>query len=389
MKRLTRAILASSSHDTLRKPHTAKKALPEIKSTAKGRVSPFPDLKRTTKTTELPKRTGKRKVETITSPHTKRQKIAETESAIPKADTARPETPTKTTRIAQGRAVMPQFQTLPETPTRKTNKKADEEVYETQEGDSDHDPQPMAIHSSRTRRMKSKITRPTSQIARTPKESLAEKTAYVDDTPSKPPKVEATQMIANKAAMQDGEQQKDKHVAANDKLDQDPGAPEEYMLISKADYLTLMRRTVVVNKMVMTFIESSSDMEDTNRDKESSARTYLLAEARSLSLGVQSLTNAITKLPTKTEQNDGSAEQVPIEKKASFEKNSLLTTEDPTAAKEDSAPAKKGADGPEEDVILVKPIPIKSPGESKERACVKVPNPTKIVVRVGKKIERE
>ncbi|GKT93949.1 hypothetical protein Ct61P_11799 [Colletotrichum tofieldiae] len=339
MKRLTRAILASSSHDTLRKPHTAKKALPEIKSTAKGRVSPFPDLKRTTKTTELPKRTGKRKVETITSPHTKRQKIAETESAIPKADTARPETPTKTTRIAQGRAVMPQFQTLPETPTRKTNKKADEEVYETQEGDSDHDPQPMAIHSSRTRRMKSKITRPTSQIARTPKESLAEKTAY-------PPKVEATQMIANKAAMQDGEQQKDKHVAANDKLDQDPGAPEEYMLISKADYLTLMRRTVVVNKMVMTFIESSSDMEDTNRDKESSARTYLLAEARSLSLGVQSLTNAITKLPTKTEQNDGSAEQVPIEKKASFEKNSLLTTEDPTAAKEDSAPAKKGADGP-------------------------------------------
>ncbi|GJC87937.1 hypothetical protein ColLi_10775 [Colletotrichum liriopes] len=385
MKRLNRAILASSSHDTLRKPHTAKKTLPEVKSTTKGRVSPPPGLKKTTKITELPKRTGKRKVEIITSPHTKRQKIAETESYIPKADTARPETPTRTTRIAQGRAVMPQFQTLPETPTRKTNKKADEEVYETQEGDSDHDPQPMAIHSSRTRRLKSKITRPTPQIARTPKESLAENTAYGDDTPSKPPKVEATHTIAYKAAMQDGEQQKDKHVAANDKLDQDPGVPEEYMLISKADYLTLMRRTVVVNKMVMTFIESASDMEDTNMDNQSSAWAYLLTEARSLSLGVQSLTNAITKLPTMVEQDDGSAEQVPIGKKASSEKNSLLTTEDPTEAMEDSAPVKKGADGPERDVISVKPIPTKNPRDSKEEACVKVPTPTKkIIVKIGK-----
>ncbi|OHW96139.1 hypothetical protein CSPAE12_05291 [Colletotrichum incanum] len=379
MNRCSRAVLASSSLDAACKLRTAKLTLPETKSTAKGRASISPAVKKTTEATQQPKKTGKRKVTTTVSPPTKRQKITETVTAIPESDTTKPTTPNMMAQAAQDHPVKPRFQMLPETPTSTIKKKAVEEVYEIQEGDSDHGPQSIAIHSSRNRQLKSKITRLKSQIARAPKEPVAQNIVDVDDTPSKTPKVEATQKIAKKTAMQDGEPQMNKHAVANVKFCQVSRLPEDCILVSKADYSILMRRTVVVNKMVMTFTESANDVEDTNNNKKNPALTHLLAEARSLSFGVQSLTNAITKLPAKGDEDDISIAQLPIGKEAS-ENDSLLTIEDPAAANQGGAIAKQSTDGPGGDVIVVKPISMKKTEDDKEESCVKVPPPAKRVV---------
>ncbi|KAK1988145.1 hypothetical protein LZ30DRAFT_684044 [Colletotrichum cereale] len=273
--------------DVAPKPRGRKKAGPDTGLGAKDEVSASADFKKKAKATRQPEKTTKRKAAaTTSSPPAKRQKTAATNPTETKPTTSESidtnlKTP-KNTGLASQESSKPLFRTFPETPTRTTSKVSDNAMHKMDESDSDLEPQTMAVHGSSGRRFKAEINRLKSQI--------------------KNPKRVLFSNSSNRAS-KETHQYKDGFTTDNTKVNHVFDVPKGHMLISKADYSTLMRRTVTVNKMVMTFTASAGDIEDTKVDK-NPALTYLLAEARSLSLGVQSLTNAVTKLPVTRKDND-------------------------------------------------------------------------------------
>ncbi|GKT49524.1 uncharacterized protein ColSpa_09705 [Colletotrichum spaethianum] len=354
MARHRRPISSAASPDASRKLRVAKKTTPEAKLTTKAHDSPSSDIKKKPKATQQPEKANKREITTTVLPPAKRQKISNTKPTEAQFgtsdfDATKSQTPKKTTLSAQKDSSKPRFQTLPETPTKVTKKKVDEPSCEIQEDSSESDPQPIVVHSGRTRRLQSEIARLKSQIARVPKLRLTKDFASADGTRGMPPKTTANPHAANKDAHQDKEQLRDEHTTTNDKLGRIPKVPEGYMLLTKTDHLTLVRRTDTVKRMAKSFMKSAGDVADTKGDKKNTSLICLLAEAHSLYFGIESLTNALTKLPvTKIHENDVSTEQASDARQVPLEERSLKTTEKPTVAKEVStAAAKQVAEGPE------------------------------------------
>ncbi|KAK2010026.1 hypothetical protein LZ32DRAFT_682070 [Colletotrichum eremochloae] len=239
-------------------------------------------------------------------PPAKRQKTTamktetDTKPNTSESDANGPSTPKRTGDIPQ-ESSKPHFRTFPETP-KTPSKGTDVEMHKTYESDSDIEPQSMAVHNSSSRRLKAVISRLKSRMKKKPNESL----------PSS---------ITN-SVHQENDENKDMRGPDHSKITH---ISKGHIVVAKENFSTLMSRTVTVNKMISSFIKAAGDVEDANVD-ENPALAYLLAEARSLSFGVQSLTNAITKLPAVekhssvaakvvTENTEGVvSEQLPVEK---------------------------------------------------------------------------
>ncbi|EFQ35896.1 hypothetical protein CGRA01v4_14024 [Colletotrichum graminicola] len=316
--------VAKSSSDSSLAPKTRahKKASPVTEPGVKCEASGSTDVKKNSEATEKPEKTIKRKIslKTTISPPAKRQKttvIKPTENDT-KPIATNPSTPKKKPGAIPQESFKPQFRTFPETP-KKPSKIKDDAMHKMDDSDSDLEPQSMAVHSSSSRRLKAEIAKLKSQIKK-PR----------DSAPS----------IFTSTVYKDKDEKKNKCGLDNRKISQ---VSEGHILVAEADYSVLMRRTVTVNKMVLTFMESTSGVEDSNIDK-NPALTYLLAEAHSLSFGVQSLTNAITQLPVaekdsaadikKVVEDTGGAvvsEQLPAEKLGDGEED--IGTDLPTPTK--------------------------------------------------------
>ncbi|KAK2047962.1 hypothetical protein LZ31DRAFT_606739 [Colletotrichum somersetense] len=206
------------------------------------------------------------------SPPAKRQKTTDvkpTENET-KPTVTNPSTPKKTGDIPQEPS-KPLFRTFPETPMTPSKVK-DNAIHKMDESDSDLEPQPMAVHTSSSRRLKAEIARLKSQIKK-PKASMSD--------------------VITKSVVPEKEQHKALCNPDNARNDQ---VSNGRILVDKEAYSNLMKRTVKVTKMVLTFTESVTNFEDTDIDK-NTALIDILAEARSLSFGVQALTSAMAKLP--------------------------------------------------------------------------------------------
>ncbi|KAK2000747.1 hypothetical protein LX36DRAFT_709113 [Colletotrichum falcatum] len=352
-----REVTKSSPPAVVPKKHTPRQAVAETKPGAKGEVAGSQDVKKKAKAdktpvksekaekAEKPEKTTKRKVapKATISPLAKRQKTTATKQTKSDAkpttskpatsntpDSAsllgawdfgtyiNPNTPKKTAAAAQ-ESSKPRLHTFPETP------KAPNRHTTEDESESDLEPQSMAIHSSGNRRLKAEITRLKSQI-------------------QKPQDTQAAHSGINK----DKDEDKDLCGLDHAKLGQ---VSKSHILVAKEDYSTLMSRAATVNKMVMTFIKSVGAIEDTNID-ENPTLTNLLAEARSLSFGVQSLTNAINKAFV-------------------AEKNGLAAVNE----------VAKHTGG----VFVSEKLPLKKTGDSEEETGAELPKPTKkIFLKVRK-----
>ncbi|KAK6211703.1 hypothetical protein QIS74_10967 [Colletotrichum tabaci] len=328
------------SSDASSTKSASKKAMPKAKVAPKAAPSSSPEVVKkkaratAKKSEERIDPAPKRKIQASISPPAKRHKTS----------TANP---TESNATASESDVF-----IPKTP-QGTVQTADKVVQEIQDGDSDQDPIPMAVYSSRTRRIKAEIARLKSQSSTAADTSPAASLYTPDLTPSKPPKIVLAKRDGHKAPSKETSKRSKantvSHPAAID-------VPEGQMLVSKADYYILMRRTVTVNKMVMSFTESACDLEDTNDDKQDPALAYLLAEARSLAFGVQSLTNAITQLPVAKEgEKNVLTGQASGVKKAAAEKEGVpAAVEEQVATKEDDIVVKQGASELEKDALVSK-----------------------------------
>ncbi|KAK2059982.1 hypothetical protein LY76DRAFT_625486 [Colletotrichum caudatum] len=261
---------AKSSHAppktrTTRAPR--KKAGPQIQTEVKGPASASPDVDTESKAT-------KRKIalKATMLPPAKRQKTTDvkpTENET-KPTVTNPSTP-KNTGVIPQEPSEPLFRIFPETP-KTPSKVMENAMHKMDESDSDLEPQPMAVHTSSSRRLKAEIARLKSQIKK-PKASLSD------------------------ALAQNVVKEKEQHKAmCNPDNARSGQVSKDHILVDKEAYLNLMKRTVKVTKMVLTFTDSVVNVEDTNVDKDY-ALTDLLAEARSLSFGVQALTSGMNKLP--------------------------------------------------------------------------------------------
>ncbi|WQF86423.1 hypothetical protein CDEST_11437 [Colletotrichum destructivum] len=316
------------SSDASSTKSASKKAIPKTKVATKAAPSSSPEaVKKKARVTakkseEKIDPASKRKIQTSISPPAKRQKTS----------TAKP---TESNVTAAESDV-----SIPKTP-QGTVQTADKGVQEIQDGDSDQDPIPMAVYSSRTRRIKAEIAKLKSQSSTAADTSPADSLCTSDLTPSKPPKIVLSKRDGHKATGKEPRKHPEANTVSHPAID----VPEGQMLVSKADYYILMRRTVTVNKMVMSFTESACDLEDTNDDKQDPALAYLLAEARSLAFGVQSLTNAITQLPVakKGEKNVLTGQAFGVKRTAAEKEGAPAAVEKQVATKEDETAVKQDA----------------------------------------------
>ncbi|TQN69226.1 hypothetical protein CSHISOI_06280 [Colletotrichum shisoi] len=318
-----------------------KKAMPKAKVATKATPSPSPEVVKkkaratTKKSEERIDPAPKRKIQASISPPAKRQRTSTANQT--KSNATGPESGVSIPKTPQG-----------------TVQTVDKVVQEIQDGNSDQDPIPMAVYSSRARQIKAETARLKSQSSAAADTLPADSLNTADLTLSKPPKIVLAKKDGHKATGKETSKRSEANAASN------PAAinvPEGQMLVSKADYYILMRRTVTVNKMVMSFTESACDLEDTNDDKQDPALAYLLAEARSLAFGVQSLTNAITQLPVakEGEKNVLTGQASGVKKAATAEKEGVpAAVEEQVATKEDEIVVRQTASELEKDALVSK-----------------------------------
>ncbi|KAJ0163090.1 hypothetical protein CTA2_3533 [Colletotrichum tanaceti] len=359
------------SSDTSSNKSASKEAMPKTKAPTKATASPAPEaIKKKAaiapkKPEERIKLAPKRKIQASISPPAKRQKTSAakpttSDATASESDVFIPKTPKTKVKTA------PKY-LLSDTPSPVTSKAADKMVHEIPDGDSDQDPVPVAAYGSRTRRTKAEIARLKSQSAAASDDDSPDDSPHNADLAPKPLlKIVVGKKRWNKptGGKETGKRSEANTAAAAAAAASHPAVdvPEGQMLVSKADYCVLMRRTVTVNKMVMSFTESACDLEDTNDDKQDPALAYLLAEARSLAYGVQSLTNAITQLPvTKEGEKNVPTGQAPgVETAATAtaapaEKEVMpAAVEEPEATLEDEIVVKQGASELDKDASVSK-----------------------------------
>ncbi|KAK2033147.1 hypothetical protein LX32DRAFT_117200 [Colletotrichum zoysiae] len=290
-----------------------KKTGPEIGTEVKGAASASPDV-------DIKPKATKRKIalKPTMSPPAKRQKTTDakpTENET-KPTVTNPSTPKKTGVIPQEPS-KPLFRTFPETP-KTPSKVKDNAMHKMDESDSDLEPQPMAVHTSSSRRLKAEIARLKSQI--------------------KKPKASMSDAITKNVVK---EKQQHKAICSPDNARSGQDC-KGHILVDKEAYSNLMKRTVKVNKMVLTFTESVTNLDDTDIDK-NTALIDLLAEARSLSFGVQALTSGMAKLPVAETESvaavnevseetgvDSVSGQLPVEETAGGEADTCTDLPTPT-----------------------------------------------------------
>ncbi|CCF40864.1 hypothetical protein CH063_11315, partial [Colletotrichum higginsianum] len=162
------------SSDASSTKSASKKAMPKAKVATKAAPSSSPEaVKKKARATakkseERIVAAPKRKIPASISPPAKRQKTS----------TAKP--------IDSNATASESDVFIPKTP-QGTVQTADKVVQEIQDGDSDQDPIPMAVYSSRTRRIKAEIARLKSQSSAAADTSPADSLYTSDLTPSKPP----------------------------------------------------------------------------------------------------------------------------------------------------------------------------------------------------------